>query len=59
MAGGGHIIIRDLIASPETTPEEKRVLQEIVDRSPVQCSRADAWKVAWIVFNACRRPKKG
>jgi hypothetical protein len=54
--GGGIIIIRSLIESPKTTAEERNVLQEIADRSPVLCSRLDALTVARIVFRLLRRP---
>lgn len=37
--GGGHIIINSLINSPDTTPEEKTHLQQLLQQS--QWSKAD------------------
>lgn len=52
---GGIIIIRSVIEHPKATTEEKTVLTEIANRSPVMCSRMDAWKVALTVYSLLRR----
>lgn len=55
--GGGPIIINNLIDNPSTTAEEKAVLREILHKIKTNggCSRADAWKVAWMVYGVLRR----
>jgi hypothetical protein len=47
--GGGIIIIHSAIAHPKATRDEKLLLQQIADRSPVRCSWTDAWRAARII----------
>lgn len=53
--GGGPIIIPKLLEVPGCTPDEKHLLRAILDRSPVRCSRLDAFDVARIVYRLLRR----
>lgn len=53
--GGGPIIIPKLVEVPTCTPQEKALLLNILNRSPVRCTIKDALRVAHIVFKLLRR----